>query len=464
MIINLKLPREQYFKDLSVADILRKFIHKDGDIRVKDIQQLPEERGVIGTTTGSLDELLAQSQTINSLGLVEQIKQLKEDQLLILPPQYRIESSDVREMVAYSLDTLVNGDSSVLKRALFDKSQLKGKLSQKRKQQYEWTPEKVLDARFTHLYEEKEVFAEQQLSCYAWWGKDNHRHIVSLYRAIQGAELRAFQDFAAFRLLIPSFNKELRTGLNARTRKPLTPEEISDKTAKVQRYTRYMAVRDITSEIKRLDVHFTDLIEPQGTFSYQTGQMMRVPSRAKIKRVSDDPRHPNYKDISHHTYSIKLTDVPILEKDNLGHFSLCWEVAGNCNCQDKVYRSDRRKQEADKGMREDFYCAHEIAACHTLRKKYEGKIEKTIKYLPFVLPTKEMMEYVDRLSYQTIMLYFKEDTQKWSKRSLNHTEIENLLWKKVMRDGYSACFTTEIEKFKEQRYDPHLDLVKFREV
>ena len=78
MIINLKLPREQYFKDLSVADILRKFIHKDGDIRVKDIQQLPEERGVIGTTTGSLDELLAQSQTINSLGLVEQIKQLKD--------------------------------------------------------------------------------------------------------------------------------------------------------------------------------------------------------------------------------------------------------------------------------------------------------------------------------------------------------------------------------------------------
>ena len=175
--------------------------------------------------------------------------------------------------------------------------------------------------------------------------------------------------------------------------------------------------------------------------------MMRVPSRSQ-------------KDYKY--YPIKLTDIPLLESEDPAQYSLAWELAGNCICQDKVYRSDRRKQAPDKGNREDFFCPHEIAATITLRKKYESGHKQTINYLPFVLPTKEMMGYVEKLRHQTILLTYNQQTERWSKRSLNHTEIENILWKKVIADGYEACFTTNINKFKEQHYDPHLDLIQFR--
>ena len=460
MILNLSKAREHYFQDSTITDILRQFIHKDGDIRIKDIQQLSEAKRIIGTKDGSLDQLLEKQHTADSSTVVEKIKQLHPSQLLILPPEYRIDANEVRTRIAYSLDTLVKLDANHVKRALIGNTFPRGKLSLKWKQQHQWQPERVLSTALNYLHEHKDEFINQPLLCYSWWGKDNHRHIVSLYRSIQGAELRAFQDYAAFRLLIPTYKKELRTSINLKTKNPLTPEEIAYKTKKVQRYERYLEVRNIKSSINKMDVFFTDLIEPLGGFSYQTGQMMRVPSRSKIQRDPKDSKNPQK--VNHQVYKIKLTDLPNLKPTELSHNSLPWELAGNCNCEDKVYRSDRRKPQPDKGNREDFYCPHEIAASLTLRKKYETGDERTIKYLPFVLPTKDMMDYVDKLRHQAIMLYFKEDTQRWSKRALNHTEIENLLWKKVIMDGYEACFTTDINKFKEQRYDPHLDLIKFR--
>lgn len=462
MIINLSRSRQEYFADWTVAEILRRAISTTDPITVADVRELDTAGKVaVGTRAGNLESLLNGEYVVDSLSIPEKVKQLSNDYLFVLPPDYRIPAGDAHHLLAYSTDTLVKLDTAEVKRALLGSVRVlpSGPLSAQRKQQEEWHPEKVVGAAFDLFHENRDAMAEQTLSCYSWWGKDHHRRIVSLYRAIQGAELRAFQDYVAFRLLIPTFRKELRTHQNAQTKEPLTSEEIADKTAKVQRYERYLEVRDISKDIHQLDVFFTDLIEPRGGFSYQTGQTMRVPSRSKIKRGSLNPQDELYRKVEHKTYVFKLTDVPLLVPKHQAHFSLPWEVAGNCSCLDKNYRSDRRKSQPDKGNREDFFCAHEIAAFHSLRKKHEGD-NPTIRFLPFVLPTAEMMDYIDKLRYQTVMLTRSEETGRWSKRALNHTEMENLLWKKVMADGYAACFTTDIQTFKDKRYDPHLDLIK----
>jgi len=445
MIIDLSKPRKEYFADVTPKEILEQYIVKS-NITVKDVQRYHlDKQGIIGTKEKDLDALLERlPYTIDSLDLVERISNSK-GKLVVLPPEYRIDSEGVRQAVAYSLDTLVKLDSVVLRREILGQNASKGKMSAKLKQKEKWSPEKVIGAALEYLHSHKEEYAEKMLCGYSWFGKDNHRRVVSLYRAIQGAELRAFQDYAAFRLLIPTFRKELRTGKSCQTQKKLTTEEIDHRREKVERYERYLKNHHNAKQIGQLDVLFTDLIEPVAIpFAYHGGRIMRVPSRSRPERQ----------------YEVKLTSVPLLKSEDNRSYSMVWELRGKCGCEDTLYRSDRRHQAIDKGNDEDFFCAHEIAASHSLRKMNEKK-DKMISMLPFVLPTKNMMDFVDTLRYNTIMLVFNESTQRWSKHALNHTEIENLLWKKVMVEGYSACFTTDISTFKEQKYDPHLDLVKF---
>lgn len=304
----------------------------------------------------------------------------------------------------------------------------------------------MIGAAVGYLQTHSGQYMERELCAYSWFGRDNHRRIVSLYRAIQGAELRAFQDYAAFKLLIPRFKRELKRDKHEQTKQPLTQEEREQREDKIQRYERYLKYHHNARQIQQLDATLNDLIEPIAIpFAYKTGRLFRVPSRSRVEK----------------TYTVKLTSVPILREGDARGYSMVWELRGKCGCEDTLYRSDRRHQAVDRGQDEDFFCAHEIAACHSLRKIQEKK-EEGVRMLPFVLPTKSMMDFVDTLRYHTILLQFSEETERWSKHALNHTEIENLLWKKVIVDGFETCFTTDIGKFKEQRYDPHLDLIKFR--
>ena len=212
MHINLLKSRKEYFANLSVSEILHHFVNKS-QVSVNDVRQLYSEgKVVVGTKEGNLEKLLGLESESDSLALVSKINELSEDQLLVLPPNYRIDSNDARQVVSYSLDTIVNLDSAIVKRKLMGDIIPRGRLSARRKQKEQWSPEKVVGAAFNHLYENREELAEKVFSCYGWWGKDGHRRVVSLYRAIQGAELRAFQNFAAFKLKTRQFRKELRLG------------------------------------------------------------------------------------------------------------------------------------------------------------------------------------------------------------------------------------------------------------
>ncbi len=461
MYLNLREPRENYFADAAATDILRRFVpNKTSNktpITVEDVRDLNlQKRVVTGTTEGNLDAVLSGGgYRVNSLELADKIDRLKESELLVLPQEYRLPAEEVRQCVVYDLGTLVNLDSVHVKRKLRGETAKNGKMSQRQKQEAQWSPEKVVKTAFDLLHEQKDELAEKIFTSYCWFGKDNHRRVVSLYRAIQGAELRAFQGFTAYKLLIPVLKKELREGKSACSgyQDELTTEEKEKKQRKIERYTRYLQQtrpegRSAGYYIREMKVSFTDLIEQESrAFAHRGGRIMRVPSRSHPDKI----------------YKVKLTGVPFLQQGSPLAYSQVWEMAGSCYCDDKLFRSDRRRKDLHLGNDEEFFCAHEIAALHTLRKKSEHDAKEHIDFLPFVLPTSSMMHYLDCLRQQTIMIEHKDPaTKRASKRAMNHTEIERLLWARVMSRGYDACFTTDIGRFVEEKYDPHLDLIRFR--
>jgi len=455
MIIDLSTTRKDYFEDLTVTEILRQFISRD-IITLTDLRQLNTAGKVVtGTKEGDLEQLLNLNYSIDSLSLAGKINTLSSNQLLVLPPEYRIDAEESRQVLVYDTDTLVKLDSIDVKRAVLGTEDVtKSRLSAKQKREFQWSPEKVITAAFNYLFEHRQQLAEHTFAGYSWFGKDNHRRIVSLYRAIQGSELRAFQDFAGYKLLVPVWNKEIRLNKSARSkyREDLSPEQLERRKEKVRKAERYLKSsrpegKQANDYISRMEVSFSDLIEPVSrTFAYHGGRLMRVPSRSR----------PNL------NYTVQLTGVPLIPLDDNRAYNLVWDLRGNCVCEDKIYRSDRRRTAVDRGNDEDFFCPHEIAALHTLRRMYQDNSKENIPFLPLVIPTAGMMGYLDRLRTQTVLLVYNSHTERFSKRALNHTEIENLLWKKVMAEGYSACFTTDINLFKQQGYDPHLDLIRFK--
>ncbi|HLD72389.1 MAG TPA: hypothetical protein VJA23_02290 [Candidatus Nanoarchaeia archaeon] len=455
MFLDLSKPRADYFDEPTIAEILRRVILKDGNISAKDINSLAAEKRVIGTEEGELEPLLdGKEYTPNSLSLVGKIETLQPDQLLVLPQSYRIPAGESRQRLVYDLDTLVRLDDIEVKRAILGEIVPAGRLSARRKEQEEWSPEKVLRAAFDHLHQHRNELAEHTFAAYSWFGKDNHRRIVSLYRAIQGAELRAFQNLTAYRLVIPTMRKDLRLGKSAESsyKENLSPEQSERRKDKIRKYEKHLQRKrregqPLGQYVAQLDVNFSDLIETVSRpFAYHGGRLMHVPSRSRPEIG----------------YNVKITGIPLLEPGNPAAYSQVWELRGKCVCEDKTYRSDRRRSAIDSGQDEDFFCPHEIAALHTLRSIYEKDNKETIPFLPFVLPTAEMMDFVEKLRNQTVMVTYNPTTGKASRRELNHTEMENLLWKRVMARGYDQCFTTDVNTFRARGYDPLNDLVKFK--
>lgn len=455
MIIDLSKRREDYFADSTPREILERIIQKDGPITIKDVHNAgDEDKVVIATSEGTVESLVQGQYHVDSEQTVRKISSLRDDQILILPEEYRIDAEEARTAVVYDVDNLVRLDSKEVLRALLGDVTPNGPLSAARKQQEEWAPEKVIKTAFELLHEHKEENIERRLSCYSWWGKDKHRRVVSLYRAIQGTEIRAFQNFAAYKLLILQMKKELRKSKSAASgyKVELTAEEKEKRELKVKRYEAYLNTRrpegkTAGSYIRRMDVDFSDLIEvAERSFGKHSGKHVNMPSRANPGKE--------------HKHNSDVTGLPLFENDDPRSYSAVWEIRGHCDCDDKRYRSNRRRADTDKGNDEDFFCAHEIAATYALRKINERKSYR-IEHLPFVMPTAKMMDYVHRLRHQTLLVKRNSETGKLSKRTLNHSEMENLLWKKVIADGYESCFTADIHRFRKEGYDPHLHLIRF---
>jgi len=448
MILDPRAPRDEYFKDLSVHQIVAPFKAHENQrqVTIRTLRESDKERIVAGTVEGDLEGILGCNYNADPLVLVETVDELQSDQLLVVPEDYMIQSSEARQSLVYDVNTLVKLDSKAVKERLGIPSADSKPLSKIKKVENLWLPERVLKAAFDILHEQQDKVSQRTVCGYSWWGSDGHRKIVSLYRAIQGAELRAFQNLAAYNVLIPRFRREIATRKDLKTKKPLTYKQIQARQRKIRKYEARLKGHGIESEVMTMDVSERDMIDPIAIpFGKSSGRQMKVPSMA----------------IPGKSYTIKLTSIPAVGTELGLAMQMAWDVRGLCVCYDKMFRSSRRPKQKGRGQDEDFYCAHEIAALHSLKYMYEGQ-SNSIPFLPFVIPTQEMMEYVDKLRTQTVIAYKHPQTGRFRKRALNHTEIENLIWKKVMAHGYDRCFSTDNHRLASKDNRPMLYLVKFK--
>ena len=460
MIIDLNKSRAEYFRDLDHTAIVRSVTGDDGRfVTTTGLRRLAEEDSlIVGTAEGELEQILTHgTYSLDSLALAEKIDELEEGQLLVLPPEYRIPAVEARDAITYSDKTLINLDFVHVKRAILGADAKSGRLSGIKKQEHQWEPEKVIAAAFNHLHENRDKLAEKAFSCYGWRDKVGRLRVVPLMRAIQGAELRMFQNLAALKMLPPRMRTEVSRGIRFDDGSELSPEEVTTLVRKIERYEGAVRNRGLEAPVNALKVSGWDLMKPQGeAFNCGTAHYVRVPSLTRPTELFQGQK------ITRLAYSTTLLNVPLLERGDQAAYSSVWDLEGLCECKDFKYRSHRRKKSAHKGMPDIMFCKHLAGAAWDLMSIHKRKDDRTIPFIPFLLPTKTMSEYLDKLRYQAVILQPTE-AGRWKKRALNHTEMERHLWDRVKVHGYEACFSTDTRKLVERGNDPLTYLIRFRE-
>ena len=418
MILDLSLPRRDYFRRWSAHQILHQFVPKER-VTLRNVQALDEAGKVVVVSAEEDLEALLQKKELHqdNTKMVHQVNTAKRDEVLVFAPSYRIPAGDSRRLIAYSYSSLLPLD----------------RFKDKHKK-----ASKVLEEAFGYLHQHPERFLDKTLLGWSWQGwEDRLLRVVMLMNDIKGQELPAYQNVARYKLEFPAFEEKVAAALQA--------GEIGswEREAKeLRKYRKHLQSRrregkSLQYYVEQLEVHNRDIIR-QETDTRQLVMHFRVPSRSNT-----------YKE-----YQVKICNVP------LGTVEQNWEVFdlyGECQCQDENYRSDRRSK-----SKEFYFCPHEIAAVQGLKAQleYDGE-QQRIHSLPFPLPTRSMIDFIDKLRYRAVVLAFNQKGQL-TMQPLNDTEISALAMKKVVAEGYDRNMTADFNIFKKQGYDPHLDLIKFR--
>lgn len=423
MIIDTAKKRAEYFSRPEAHEMIRYLVPElsGSQLSHQDFSHaVSSDRVRAATGKGTIDSLFENS---NHDATIRTVEDSTSEQLILLPAQYSIRGS-AHDILAYSSRSLVKLDSRVLSQYVLGKAQ--DRLSLKKKEGLDWRFSRVLPAEFERRHEEG-LFG-RHLAGISWWGVgNNQRRIMSLYRSLQGAEIKAFQDFAFFRL------RHARASAlkNRKGRfKDLSQEEINARLDKIESYTKYLEKQGISPLLQKLDVSFDDLIEEAGRpFAQYTGQSFRVPNSK-----------------GDGFYSVRFTHIPA----NLP-VGREWELRGSCDCADANFRRDRRHSTIGKGQDEDYRCKHQEAALHAVRKlgsRYGYEME-----FPGIFPLKPLIDVADKLRYNTLVV------DGTSKRKLSATEIDNVLMKTLVARGpekYITCDPKEISG------DLRLEYVKIR--
>ncbi len=411
MLIDLSKPRKKYFQRWTPRNVLLQYMQKP--------RFLPEhlrELGnvVVGTREGSLDDLLGgKAYQADNLGLVKKVKQLERGSLLVLPEHYRIPAGESRRLVAYRFNSLVH----------LNRFMKPGRGA-----------EEVYEAAFGHLHKHRNSLIDRTgLGCYWISEMDKLMRVVMLINNIEGQELRAFQNLAWYKLDLPEFRNEAEREGDER------------KLNRCIKYDHHLSSRrregrTLQHYVNQLQVRRRDIIE---AISPDRSLVMnfRAPSRSDIYRE----------------YDLKVCNVPIVGSSSPRRTTDLWDIYGECYCKDKNYRSDRRSK-----SKEFYFCPHEIASLQGLKAMHEleGRSER-VHSLPFIIPTRSLVDFVDKLRYRTVILEKNPESGKLRMHSLNDTELGALAMKKMIADPFHENATTDYNVFRKQKYDPLLDLVKF---
>ncbi len=409
MIIDSRKKRSEYFQRPEAHEIIRSLVPElsSQPLRGESFRKAAQnERVRAATAKGTIDSLFEKT---THDATIDALESASPEQLLILPAEYSIRGI-AHDIIAYSQNSLIKLDSRYLSRYVLGEAH--NRLSMKKKEELDWRFSRVIPAEFERRHE-KEEFGNY-LAGISWWGVgNNQRRVMSLYRSLQGAELKAFQDLAFFRLRNARASAlKKRKGRFA----SFSDEEVEARLKKIERYSSHVESRGLDSVLAKFDVSFTDLIEEAARpFGSYTNQSFHVPS-------SDGSQ-----------YFVEFTQIPA--NAPIGRE---WELRGSCECKDYRFQKNRRKTRKW-GQDEDYRCKHQEAALHAVRKlgnRYDYEME-----FPGIFPLKPLVDIADTLRYRTLVVDGN------SKRSLGSTEIENLLLKLLVARGpqeYITCDPSEL--------------------
>jgi len=175
MILDLSLPRRDYFRRWSAHQILHQFVPKER-VTLRNVQALDEAGKVVVVSAEEDLEALLQKKELHqdNTKMVHQVNTAKRDEVLVFAPSYRIPAGDSRRLIAYSYSSLLPLD----------------RFKDKHKK-----ASKVLEEAFGYLHQHPERFLDKTLLGWSWQGwEDRLLRVVPLMNDIKGQELRAFQN------------------------------------------------------------------------------------------------------------------------------------------------------------------------------------------------------------------------------------------------------------------------------
>lgn len=254
-----------------------------------------------------------------------------------------------------------------------------------------------------------------------------------LFNNIKGQELRAFQNLAWYKLAFPDFEDEAQKDKDPR------------KLRRCQKYNAHLdnpreeggTLRDYIIKLQLRQKDIIKITSPEKSLIIN----FEVPSRSNI----------------YSKHLVRVSNVPLLPNRSQRKDTVVWDIYGECPCEETSYHSDRHDR-----VKEFLFESHLIAALQGLKAKqeYEGK-ERRIHSLPFIIPSRALVDFVDKLRYRTIMLERNPATSRYRMRTLNDTEIGALAMKKMVADPFHQNTVSNYHAFRRQ-VDPVQYLIKFR--
>jgi len=482
MIINPSKNREEYFNMPDSAEILHFLFGNEfgRNIYVRNFKSIDPNKLVVCTKDGSLDNLLNLNYELDSLSMIEKIKNAESNQLIILPSDYLFNEDLSRPSVAKNFNSLLYLDKKSVKEELIS-GKIPSKLSRRLREKYQWEPEKVISTLFNQLNAKKEKYIDRNYFAYYWNGLNGERRIVSPYECVRGEELLVFSDYAELKHEIILLKSSLKQKQLPVLEKGLLIQEkykLQDKLNVLNKYIksdndfkpdgRKFTRPEMNQISSKIDV-LVNYLKKYGVYDVVMNQL-----KTKVTDILDIPYRSDNSDLitmrdfkalsrsrPNASHILRLNGLPITPINNDLAYSQVWELRSKSVIENSYYGTDRRKRSPYFGQDEILFPAAEIAYFHKLRRYYENNSELEVRFNPFVFLTSESMKFIDNLRYNAVVLFQNFETDNWSKRELNALELSSMLIKKGIADGYDSSFTTDIVKLR-KNMDIRSELIKFR--
>ncbi len=338
---------------------------------------------------GTLDELLD-----GSVAFDPKISLKIEEGIHVIGGAYRVPASKTQFVTSYGYHNVVNALAANVLRSVYCTQN--SAISNTLFIQHQVTPEKVMQhlVKNLHGYESPKIAAGMR-----WRPTDGMLRVLSLYRAVQGMEMKALSDVAAYRYL---------------DNKPHWADH-------AQQYASSNVDLD-TIPVEQRDL----IIKAHAPRGHKHAWGMQVPVR-----------HGE----GYHT--VQITNVPVLPADDDRRFVMPFALRGRTDGRHEQMFREGRRHGKNYTKETKFLTAHEMAgymAVATMSKKKDERVWHGM--VPYA--KQQMLNFVDQLRHN---VYIAENEEI---RQLNGTEIENLMWRRIFQTNWEDNFTMDRDKLTKE--------------